>query len=186
MRSILLIAGLAVSLTASAQKKTEPAATPSLPVNKETGLIAYEGVMDITGASKDGLYSRAIGWAQGYYKNPVDVMREKDPVNGKLVCKARFKLYNAADKKGTITEAGDVMYTLTIQFKDGKYKYEMTNFNWMLLSVYPAERWKDTASATYKQEYAYYLQQIDDKAKEVLLALKKAMTTAPEKKKDDW
>jgi hypothetical protein len=79
-----------------------------------------------------------------------------------------------------------VMYTLTLQFKDGKYKYEITKFTWMQASAFPCERWKDTASSSYKQEYAHYLTQLDTKTSEVLLAIKKAMTTETEKKKDDW
>jgi hypothetical protein len=186
MRSLLIVTLLSLTLAAQAQKNKETAPAPSLPVNSETGLISFDGVMDISGINKDGLYERAMKWAQGYYKNPNDVLREKDPAAGKMVIKARFKIYNPADKKGLTTDAGDVMYTLTLQFKDGKYKYELTKCTWMQASAFPCERWNDTASPSYKKEYAHYLTQLDAKASEVLLALKKVMTASGEGKKDDW
>lgn len=186
MKTIVAALMLLVATTGIAQKSKEQTPAPALPVNSETGLISWEGVNDITGISKDELYKRAMAWAQQYYKNPNDVLREKDPEAGKIVIKARFKIFNPADKKGTVTDAGDVMYTLTIQFKDGKYKYEMTKFTWMQASAFPCERWKDTSSASYKQEYAYYLTQLDTKASEVLLALRKGVSTSGEKKQDDW
>lgn len=185
MKPILLMA-LVLFCTSAVSQNKENTPAPVLPMSKETGLIAWEGVTDITGTTKDELYNRAIAWAQKYYKNPNDVLREKDPAAGKIVIKARFKIYNPADKKGLTTDAGDVMYTLTLQFKDGKYKYELTKFTWMQASAFPCERWNDTSSPSYKKEYPHYLTQLDAKATEILLALKKVMTASPEGKKDDW
>ena len=93
----------------------------------------------------------------------------KNAEEGKLLIKARYKIYNEADKKGVITAAGDVMYSLTINIKDGKYRYEITKINWQQTSMFPIERWKDTASSSFNSAYPYYLKQTDEKIKEMYL-----------------
>lgn len=159
---------------------------PKLPVDEKSGLISYSKVNEVSGATAGTLYQRALEWANKFYKNPTDVIRDRDSVGGNLLCKARFKIMNPADKKGLATDAGNVMYTLKIQFKEGRYRYELTEINWKQQSHYPSERWIDKTAATYKPEYDYYLQQTDATAREVLKSLEKAMSAAPVSKSDDW
>ena len=104
-----------------------PVAVPDIPVNSETNLITYTKVVDITGVSKDELFKRGLDWCNSFYKNPADVIREKDLPSGIIICKHRFKISNPYDKKaGVATDAGMIQYTLTIDFKDEKYRYTMT------------------------------------------------------------
>jgi hypothetical protein len=182
--SCLCICALAV--TSMAQKNKEPIMIPSLPVDNETGLYSYVKVVEVPNTSKDELYNRAFAWANLYYKNPGDVIREKDPANGKMVIKARFKIFNEPDKKGVTTAAGDVMYTLNLGFKEGKFRYEVTKINWQQLSYYPIERWKDTTVTSFRPEYAYYLKLTDEKINEVTKDLEKKVTAPPKVKKEDW
>lgn len=164
-----------------------PKSTAKLPVDETTKLITYSKVNEVAGQSKDVLFDRAVEWATTYYKNPTDVIREKDKEGGKMVCKARYKISNPADKKGLITEAGLVQYTLNVQFKEGRYKYELTEINWKQISNYPVEKWMDTTSAYYKPEFDFYLQQVDQQSKEILKSLEKACAVAKAaNKKDDW
>lgn len=162
-------------------------AQTKLPLDESTKLISYTKVNTLTGVEKDDLYARGMAWASTYYKNPADVIREKAEAEGKMVCKARFKVMNPADKKGVATEGGVVQYTLNLQFKNGRYKYEFTEFNWKQQSYYPVEKWMDTANAYYKPEFEFYLQQVDSTAKEIISSLDKAMKTNPvTDKKDNW
>src|SRR6187399_1301527 len=113
MYRILISLALVFALTSNvdAQKSKAPSAIPQLPTDSLTGLYSYSKVNQEQGVTKDQLYSRAFSWANSFYKNPGDVIREKDPATGKLVIKARFRISNEPDKKGTVTAAGDVMYT---------------------------------------------------------------------------
>ena len=54
-------------------------------------LITYTKVVEVASTNKTDLYNRGFAWANKFYKNPVDVIREKDAIAGKMVCKARFK-----------------------------------------------------------------------------------------------
>ena len=161
-------------------------ATAKLPIDETSKLVTYAGVVEIAGIKADSLYNRALIWANTYFKNPADVIREKDQEAGKIVCKARYKIMNPPDKTGFQSEGGVVMYTMNLMFKDGRYRYEITEINWKQASYYPVEKWMDTENAYYKPEFASYLQQVDEKSKELVKDLDKGMKTTAPKKKDDW
>ena len=87
--------------------------------------------------------------------------RRSDPrersIKLKITGKPRFKIYNAPDKTGLKTDAGLVQYTITLAVKEGRFRYELTEFNWKQLSYYPCERWMDTKSQTHLPVYNDYL-----------------------------
>ena len=184
-RFILLLL-LACVFSMQAQKAKEIPTIPELPVDSITGLYSYSKVIQVPGVTRDQLYTRAFSWANIYYKNPGDVIREKDPVTGKMVIKARFRISNEADKKGVITAAGDVMYTLTFNFKEGRYRYEITKINWQQVSYYPIERWKDTSSSAFLPSYAFYLKQTDENLKKLIADFEKKLGTDPVVNTNDW
>ncbi len=169
-----------------AQKSKEPVIIPSLPLDSTTALYTYSNVVMVTGVTKAELYKRAMDWANIFYNNPNDVIREKNAEEGKLLIKARFKISNEADKKGVVTQAGDVMYALTLNFKDGKYKYEITKINWQQISYYPIERWNDTSAATFKPAFAYYLKQTDENIKKIVADFQKKIAESAKAKTSDW
>lgn len=168
-----------------AQKGKSEVAVPKMPVDESTGLITYAATEQVTG-SRAELFNRALGWANGFYKNPNEVIREKDAAAGRLVIKGRYRISNEPDKKGVATQAGNVMYTLTMEFKDGRYRYTISNFNWQQTSAFPIERWMETDSPSYTKNYPYYLVQTDDTMRELEKNLKKAMATAEKAKSSDW
>ena len=183
MNKIICLLVVLVTTIAIAQTTT----APKLPVDEKTKLISYNKVKDIASVSSDDLYKRALNWANTYYKNPIDVIRKNNRTEGEIVCKARYKIMNPRDKKGFATEGGVVMYTLNLQFKEGRYKYDLTEINWKQQSYYPIEKWTDTKTAYYKPEFDFYLQQVDSMSKEITGSLDKAMRTNPASdKKDDW
>ena len=174
-------------LLSTAITQAQNIAGPKLPIDEKTKIISYSKVNEVANVSKDDLYKRALTWANTYYKNPKDVIREIDRQEGKIVCKARYKIMNPPDKKGFSTEGGVVMYTLNLQFKDGRYKYDLTEINWKQQSYYPVEKWMETTSASYKPEFSFYLKQMDDTSKEIIGSLDKAMHSNPvTDNKDAW
>lgn len=158
----------------------------SLPVNEKTGLISFNKVNEVGNTTATELYQRALIWASTFYKNPTDVIRERDSINGTILCKARFKISNPADKKTPVTDAGNVMYSLKLQFKEGRYRYELTEINWKQQSYFAAERWMDKASSSYQPNFESYLQQTQTEVNRILASLEKAMSTATSANTDDW
>lgn len=162
---------------------------PFCPIDNQTKLITYDKVViltDMKESKKDDLYNKALAWANAFFKNPTDVIREKNQDAGKIVCKARFKIQNEKDKSGFASDAGVVQYTLTLMVKDGRYRFQLSAFNWKQLSYYPIERWLDSSSPTYNPSYAYYLIQVNDYAYNLIADLEKFMAMKKKEKKDDW
>lgn len=160
--------------------------SPKLPMDESTKLFSYTGVVEVAAMKKLELYNKALDWCNVYYKNPTDVIRERDSIEGNIVCKARFKISNPINKSGVATDGGVIQYTLKLMFKDGKFKYNITEFNWKQASYFPAEKWTDKTNAYYKPEYDFYLQQLNDKAREISKDLEKSMKAVASDKKNDW
>lgn len=160
--------------------------SPKLPMDESTKLFSYTDVVEVPTLKKLDLYNKGLEWCNKYFKNPNDVIRERDSIEGNIICKARFKISNPVDKKGISTDGGVVQYTLKMMFKDGKFKYTITEFNWKQASYFPAEKWTDKTNAYYKPEYDFYLQQLNEKAREISKELEKSMKSVSTEKKNDW
>ena len=175
-----------IAFSAQSQKQEQ---TPSvqLPIDSITRLITYEGVLQATGIKADVLYNRALSFFKSQYKNYREVIRESDSLKFKIAGRPRFKIYNVPDKEGLRTDAGIIQYDIKVSAKDGRFKYELTEFNWKQQSYYAAERWMDTKSLSYSLAYAEYLKQLDQYANDLIKKLSDAMLMEkPVMDHDNW
>lgn len=118
-RLILLSSMLLATAAGYAQK---------LPVDSETQKITYTEVVEIPGAKKDDLYSKAKAWfvtATGATKLALEL---EDKETGKLLGKVNNSVKVKNPPMG-MYEVGFVNYTISIIVKDDKYKYTFTDFN---------------------------------------------------------
>ena len=175
-----------IAYSAQSQKHEQ---TPSiqLPIDSITKLITYEGVLQTTGIKADVLYNRTLSFFKNQYKNYREVIRENDSLKFKIAGKPRFKIYNTPDKEGLKTDAGIIQYDIKVAAKDGRIKYELTEFNWKQQSYYAAERWMDTRSLSYSAAYAEYLKQLDQYANDLIKKLSDAILIEKAiKDHDNW
>jgi hypothetical protein len=93
-----------------------------LPFDATTHQIAYQGVVEVAGATKEQLYTRAYEWLAKAYRSANDVIQMQDKEAGRLVGKG------TASVRARGLSAGYVRHTLTIYLKDGRYKYVLTDF----------------------------------------------------------
>ena len=182
---LLFIFLLIYSSSLHAQKK-EPFDPHNLPVLVDTKVITYVEIIPVPGIHGMEVLTRGLNWFKSFYKNPTDVIRSVDSISGKIEGKARFKIYNPADKKGLRTDAGNVEYSIMLNCKEAKFRYFITGMNWKQASYYPVERWQDTTAQYYKKAYDYYLEQADSTVHGIIENLKSFMTKPPAEKKDDW
>ncbi|MGI4865458.1 MAG: DUF4468 domain-containing protein [Janthinobacterium lividum] len=98
------------------------------PIDAQTQLITYQGVVEVPGVSKADLYSRAAAWAAKVY-GVVGTAVQQDPQTGELVANGLRPAVTRAIYDGVLrtSYAGVVRHTLTIYVKDGRYKYILTN-----------------------------------------------------------
>ncbi len=153
--------------------------TNALPIDQETQLITYRDVVEEEG-NKETFFISAVSWINGYYKKPMDVTKTRQANSGLIEGLHRFRIKNTSED-GTQTDAGTIQYTFTLNFKEGKYRYTLTDFILRQTSKFPVEKWLND-SDPQKQSY---LKQIDEFAQSWIKSLKEGMKPKAEKKDDD-
>lgn len=182
------------TVNAVAQKET-----PNLPIDTITKLITYTEVVSVdTSINKQELYSRAREWFAKAYNSSQNVIQMDDKENGKIVGKALTQVYHKA--LGSNYPSGHINYTISIYLKDGRYKYEVTNFYHTGQLISGGNRIEDYGSCeemmhtkkktwgmSYQKTFNYYLSQLDIKIKSLISDLKASMNNkALDNKKNDW
>ncbi|GAB6121023.1 DUF4468 domain-containing protein [Dysgonomonas termitidis] len=108
MRKVLLILLLFATIASKSQNIDCQKIVPF-----KDGRVFYEGVVIVDNASSATLYSNAKLWLGKTFVISKDVV-QSEVVNSVIVAKGIIdKIYT---------------FTLTIQFKDGRYKYEISDF----------------------------------------------------------
>jgi hypothetical protein len=183
---------LLASIHAFGQKET-----PKLPIDEDTKRITYSDVIMVdSSVTKNELFSRAREWFAKTYNSSTDVVQMEDKENGKLVGKALTQVYHKA--MGSNYPSGHINYTISLYFKDGRYKYEITNFHHtgQLVSGGRIPDYgvcEDMINTTHKtmgfsnqKTYNYYLTQLDENITTLIVSLKNTMNVKVSSKKDDW
>ncbi len=171
---------------AFAQKKNQVDLTaPKMPVDPSTNMITYTEVVQQQGTPEE-LYNKVLNWKKTYFKNSERITKAKDATNHKIILHPLFKVLNPPDKKGIQTMGGIVSYIMTIECRNGRYKFTINKFSWKQPSFYPCEKWMNTSAGTYQKRFGFFLQQLDKNANQVVADFKKAMGSVPVKKDDNW
>lgn len=186
-RAITLLICTVMAIPAMAQK-TKTLNYPNMPVDEKTKLITYEGVGKVEGVSSKELYDKAMEWIKTYHKNPTEKIRKQDEANGEIEIFARFPIY-AYDKKGVKTtgSSGLLQYTMTLQFREGRYKYIVTKLNMKAQSYEPIDSWyTDREKDPNADNHAYQLIDIDLEINAMIKDMLHKVAAPSDKKNDDW
>jgi hypothetical protein len=125
LKSLLLGCALLLATTTTyaqkAPKVKDNTTQPTLPTDPDTHLVDYSGVVEVAGATQDQLYSRAFDWiAKTHSATAATALQDKE--KGKLSVQGTTHPHYHGNEFGSVT------HTLSIYVKDGKYKYDFTNF----------------------------------------------------------
>jgi len=183
----IAIIGIVLPNSLAQGKKGDPPpiVVPEFNFDEESGLISYKEVVELSGSKAD-LYKNGLKWCNTFFKSPTNVIKEKDETGGKIYGKHRFNLRMIDPKTGISSNMGLMMYEITLWFKDGRYRYELTKFNWKKASAYPMKKLLEENNKKYVREYASHLTQSDEYAKDLIKNLKDYMAADHTPKKDDW
>lgn len=158
------------------------------------GIIEYKDMVEIQGVSKIDLYKRCKAWFGKTYKSATDVIKSES--EDMVVGKGAFEMI----VKVKVLGMEDFLeytcfYTLTVEFKDGKYRAAAQPNTLKSYGQYGGEY---TVRNPEKSEYAKLgknaqrksilihnqeVKQMNEYFEGLFLSLKKGMTEA---KKDDW
>jgi len=175
----ILVVGVFVFLAVTVWgQKTVHNSLPDMPIDEHTQLVTYKEVVQQKG-SQDELYERALKWVNKRYSNPVAVIQKKDAVEGVIICVSNISIKTLSGDGKTFTGAGMVSYTLTIETKEERYRYIITDLYKKESSRFPIEKWFDTTKPEWSSVRYDHLHQIDEAVKKLIDNLKEGMQ--PEK-----
>jgi len=135
------------------------------------GKVAYTNIIKVDSVSKDEIYNRAKHWLAYNYDNfKIDSKDE-------LICRGYIHVGYAR-----------IWETMTIKIKDGRYKYEITNFQVIMHDVSngssmeidaPLEKYHSILGLGEKMGF----KNIDDQISKLIESLEEAIKT---EKVDNW
>ncbi len=175
---ILAVLGIALNNIICAQDSTSV-----VPIDKETNKITYQEVVPAKGTADD-LYIRGIAWINAFYPNPTDVTKTRNREDGVIEGIARFKIFYVDEEERT-RDAGLISYTIKLEFKNERYRYTITDFNFKQTSRFPVENWLDKNDPSYNPQWDDYISQVDTYIRSLITDLKKGMVEIV-KKEDEW
>lgn len=115
---------------APAEVKFKPYERFKLNVDTVTNLVTYKAIIDQSETGPDSFYVRAKKWADKKYnlvKNKKIILLDKP--NEKMVLRTKFDAYTSSNKNNKVV-VGTINFTLTIIFKEDKYKYIIDNISY--------------------------------------------------------
>ncbi|MCA8830802.1 DUF4468 domain-containing protein [Hymenobacter pini] len=105
----------------------EQAAVGPFPIDATTQHITYQGVVEVPGVTKDELYTRAYEWMAKNYRSANAVIQMHDKEAGRLVGKGATVM----ETQRLSGLPSYVRHTLSIYVKDNRYKYVLTDFEYV-------------------------------------------------------
>lgn len=171
MKKLLLPLLLLISVSAYSQ-------TPSLPLLN--GKIIYTEVIPIEGKNQGELHILAREWFAKSYNSANNVIQMDDKESGKIIGKPLMGVYHKGF--GQDHPSGDIHYTISINTKDGRYKYEVTEFyhtgNGVGVPAMGAcENLINPKKKRFVKTFDYYLLQMDTNVNSLIASLKTAMAS---------
>ncbi len=89
--------------------------------------LSFSEVVQVEGISKGELYNRAKIWFAEVYKDAKEVIQVDDKESGKIIGKGTEPFTQSFMTSSAITKGG-ISYIIKVFLKDGRYKYEITDF----------------------------------------------------------
>ena len=177
VKNMLVWAFLIVAIAINAKAQ-------NLPVDSETKKITFQETVDIDSLSKDILYERAKQWIKNYYKS--DRYDMNDVVKSRLMKESYFVIKLTYDYK--YKSDNNVTYMLTLECKEGKYRYTLTDFKFYNVKSGPKTELPLEASYAKlnTQNKGEAVTQINAEVPLIIEDMKKFMSTGLIKNKDDW
>jgi len=156
----------------------------ALPINAETGLVAYDSVITVEG-DKTALLNKVFEWFKSYYRNPSQVIRSRDTGLSKMTGKHKFVLM-VPNNKGVKENQGYIIYTIKVWTKNNKVRFLLTDIHREYSVYLGIELWMKPGVPAWEENQAK-LKVINQYMRDLQKAFFTYMTTEEkEYNEDDW
>lgn len=183
MKKFLAVICMLGSVAVYAQKgNTEE--RPSFPIDDETKLVTYTDVIQVPGVLKDSLYNVAMEWMKEFYKSPSQAIKSQSKEDGVIEIKHQFQLTRT--DKGQTVKAAVIEYDMTLQFRDGRFKYTVTKLRVQGPSYFGVEKWINEEQYAKDESITGYLTQIEEFMNKLTGSLDSELRPAAPKKEEEW
>ncbi len=159
----------------------------SMPINEQTGKIQYQQVVHADGTTRE-LFFRAVTWMNQYWGNARGMITRQDASNGILEAEVKFDI-DPRDNHMLLDEQGEekrASYMLTLQLRDGRYRYTIEQVKLLRKKPFPLENWMNPQSDQYESRNIHVLQYIHQEIQTVIESMKQGMSPEEEYDDDDW
>lgn len=130
-------------------------AQSNLPIDAKTEKICFRKVIPTEG-SQDEVFNRIFSqFMNTYYKSPSTILQQND--GRTLKGKHQFQLDNGDPVK---SKWPWITYYFTIEVREGRVRYTLTDFMQKTQSNHPCEEWMDKENVLYQPIWDSYLNQI--------------------------
>ncbi len=177
--SIFLLSGI----TSFAQKGAD-VEIPYFPMDEISKMVTYTDVIQVPGVLKDSLYDVAMAWMKIYYKSPSQAIKSQSKEDG--IIDIRHQFYVTRKDKNQEVKAGLINYYLTLQFKDGRFKYTITKINLEGTSYFGIEKWLNEEQYKKDENIPGYLQQIDKFMMDLIASMESEVRPLVPVKEEEW
>ena len=130
-------------------------AQSNIPIDAKTEKICFRKVIPTQG-SEDEVFNRIYSqFMNTYYKSPSTILSQND--GRTLKGKHQFQLDNGDAVK---SKWPWITYRFTIEGREGRVRYTLTDFQQKTLSNHPCEEWMNKEDPMYQPVWENYLEQM--------------------------
>ena len=156
-----------------------------VPFDPEIEKIVYQEVVQEEGTKLEFFY-RAVNWLNNTYSNPVAVTSVRDPNTGKIVGNYRFRVYQDAEEEEDVRKWETILYSFTLEFREGRYRYTFDNFLLKTRSRYPIENWLQELEEGDPSYWSDKLKKFDEHIQGLINSLKESMKAEEVIEEESW
>lgn len=132
--------------------------------------LTFSEVVEVDSLSKKQIYNLSKEWFAHAFNSAQNVIQYENAEEGKLIGKGTFKYKGKPMVSGT-NSTGPVTFTITIESKDNRYKFTLTDFSHSL-GVVPQDKPKGIMNVAMKDLW----KDCNKESEEIINSLKKYIT----------
>lgn len=175
-RSCALVAVLLIAMSASSAGSRSKSKVPDLPRDPKTGIITYQDVVEVEDVDALELQGRAAAWAARSYRSSNDAVQLDDRDGARIIIKGIFVV------PWYMISTSHVQYTLTFEFKDGRYRYTVSDFRFV------EGAWDSPLDERPKGLMGYnkVMRGVDSETRSLIASFVEAIAAGGDTGGDDW